>query len=279
MDLRAFARRGEGLYPVRLVRAYADSGAPNYAAGLAFNMFMSTFPLMLGLLAIVGLVLRDPVQLAQVQAALLTFFPTEAHDAVRKTLGQVRDRAGILGIIGLVGLLWSGSSVFAAMEFALGQMLGAPQRSFVRQRVMTLLMTAVFAAVVVASVLANTALAFARSIPFAGPVAGAVVWIAFMVMIYRFVPNNAFSAVRQVWLGALLAGVLMELLTLVWPVYGKFTNGFNTYGSAFALFFLLATWMYLLSQLILLGAVANRMRLGPPEPKSTGSSLPKATLK
>ena len=41
-------------------------------------------------------------------------------------------------------------------------------------------------------------------------------------------------------------------------------GGFNTYGAQFALFFVLATWFYLLSQLLLLGAVFNRFRLGDP---------------
>src|SRR2546425_9610317 len=40
--------------------------------------------------------------------------------------------------------------------------------------------------------------------------------------------------------------------------------GEGPYGQQFALFFLLATWLYLLSQLLLLGAVFNRMRLGAP---------------
>jgi len=39
-------------YPLRLGRAYGQSHAGNYAAGLAFNAFMSMFPLILGLLAI-----------------------------------------------------------------------------------------------------------------------------------------------------------------------------------------------------------------------------------
>jgi membrane protein len=262
---RQLVDRARGLYPVRLVQAYSQSQAANYAAGLAFNMFMSTFPLMLGLLAIVGLVLRNPTQVAQVETALLTFFPPDAHDQLEKTLGQVRDRAGLLGLIGIVGLLWSGSSLFTAMEFALGQMFGAAQRDFLRQRLMALLLTGAFVVVVVVSVLVNAALAFVRSVPFAGPVIGAVVWVAFMVVIYRFVPNRTFSTLRQVWPGALLAGVLMEVLTLLWPLYVTLTHGFSTYGATFALFFLLATWLYLLSQLILLGAIANRMRQGAPE--------------
>jgi membrane protein len=265
MKLRRALDRIQELYPVRLGRAYAESQAANYAAGLTFNMFMSMFPLMLGLLAIVGLLLRNPEQQAQVQSALLGFFPADAQEPLRRTLTGVRDRAGLLGLIGVGGLIWSGSSLFTAMEFALGQMFGATQRNFIRQRLMALSMTALFVVAIVLAVFANAAAAIARSIPFTGPIVGAAVWIVFMLAIYRFVPNRTFSAVRQVWPGALLAGVLTEVLTLAWPVYAALTHSFTSYGATFALFFLLATWLYFLSQLILLGAVANRMRQGTPE--------------
>jgi HAMP domain-containing protein len=70
---------------------------------------------------------------------------------------------------------------------------------------------------------------------------------------------------RDVLPGALLAGVLIEILSLfAFPLYASIAGGFNTYGAQFGLFFLLATWFYLLSQLILLGAVFNKFRLGEP---------------
>ena len=62
-----------------------------------------------------------------------------------------------------------------------------------------------------------------------------------------------------------MVGVLMEALSLLWPLFTGLSHGFNAYGSTFALFFLLATWLYLLSQLILLGAVINRMRMPGPD--------------
>jgi HAMP domain-containing protein len=92
---------------------------------------------------------------------------------------------------------------------------------------------------------------------------GAAVMVALLVLLYRFVPNRTFS-LREVLPGALLAGVLIEGLSLAFPLYTRFTGSFNTYGAQFGLFFLLATWLYLLSELLLLGAVYNRFRLGQP---------------
>ena len=40
--------------------AYGQSQGGNYAASLAYNAFLSMFPLILGMLAVVGLIVSDP---------------------------------------------------------------------------------------------------------------------------------------------------------------------------------------------------------------------------
>jgi len=84
-----------------------------------------------------------------------------------------------------------------------------------------------------------------------------------LILLYRFVPNRTFR-LKDVLPGAILAGVLIEVLTLAFPFYQRISHGFNAYGAQFGLFFLIATWLYLLSQVVLLGAVYNRFRLGDP---------------
>lgn len=265
--MRSLLERARKTYPARLLQAYGATQGGNYAGSIALSMFMSMFPLMLGVLAIVGLVIRDPGTQRHITAALLSFFPSDAGNALGTTLTGVKQHSGLLGIIGLLGMLWSGTSIFSTMEWALDRIFGAPQRDFVRQRLMGLIMTALFAAVILVSVGVNSALSIAKQVPFLSPVIGVVIWVLFILAIYRVVPHRTFK-LSEIWRGALLAGVLMELLSLLWPVYTHFTHDFGTYGASFALFFLLATWLIFLSQLILLGAVANRMSLG--EPITTG---------
>jgi uncharacterized BrkB/YihY/UPF0761 family membrane protein len=109
----------------------------------------------------------------------------------------------------------------------------------------------------------------------AGPVLsfvfGSAVMVALLIALYRFVPNRTFR-VHEVAPGALLAGVLIEIVSFAFPLYARFAGGFNTYGAQFGLFFLLATWFYLLSQLILLGAVYDKFRLAEPYKKGIVAS-------
>src|SRR3989440_7323028 len=152
------------------------------------------------------------------------------------------------------------------MEFALTEIFGTRQRDMLRQRLMGLVMMLLLVVAIVLTVVVNALAAF---LPLAWMgwvtsfVAGAAVMVALLVALYRFVPNRTFR-VRDVFPGALLAGVLIEVLSLAFPIYARIAGGFNTYGAQFALFFLLATWFYFLSQLVLLGAVFNRFRLGEP---------------
>src|SRR5579884_2993349 len=124
----------------RLLQAYLDSQAGNFASGLAFTAFISMFPLILGLLAIIGLVTHGSVSAQQhfIQGAS-TFFPSDSKSALTSLLGFVNRYSGLLGGLGLIGLIWSGSSLFTSMEFTLGLMVGSKQRDFLRQRAMTVL--------------------------------------------------------------------------------------------------------------------------------------------
>jgi len=251
--------------PVRVLNAFGASQASNYASALAFNAMLSMFPLILGVLAVIGFSIRDPATELKFQQLIVQSFPGSAQEELMKALHGVKQSAGWLGILSIAGLIWSASGIFATMEFVFAQIFGIKQRDFVRQKAMGFVM--MFALVVavgftvganwLAGLLPNT-VSWLVSFPI-----GALVMVVLLVMLYRLVPNRAFG-LRDVLPGALLAGVLIEVLSLAFPLYARISGGFNTYGKEFALFFLLAAWFYLLSNLILLGAVYNKFRLGEP---------------
>lgn len=251
-------------WPGRLLQVFLASQAGNYAAGVAYNAFMSTFPLILGLLAILGFVTNDSKTREQFINAVLTYFPGDSHQALANAFGGVHNYSGLLGGIGIVGLLWGGGNLFTAMEFALGRMFGANPRDFLQQRAMALVMTIAFVVDVVATIGLNSASSLIPDLPRVEPVFGLVVWLGFMAAVYRIVPNRTYR-LRELWPGIVLAAMLMEALSLVWPLFAGLSHGFSTYGAALALFFLLSTWMYFLAFFILLGAVAIRMDHGEPD--------------
>ena len=264
-------KRIKGWLPIRVLAAYGESRATNYASALAFTCMLAMFPLMLGVLALVGFAIRDPALEAKAEALIIEVFPSTAQPQLLDAIHGVRQSAGWLGLLSLAGLLWSASSIFGTMEFALTQIFGTKQRDMVRQKLMGLVMMILLVVAVGITVAAN---AVAALFPFAwvtGFLIGSAVMVGLLALLYRFVPNRTFE-VRDVLPGALLAGILIEVFSLGFPLYERLASGFNTYGAQFGLFFLLAAWFYIVSELILLGAVFNQFRLGRPVAKGLISS-------
>jgi membrane protein len=268
--MRRLIQRAKSSTPFRVVTAFGESQASNYAAALAFAAFLAMFPMMLGALSIIGLAIRDPATETRFQTFILQMFPGNAQPELQQAIRGVKQSAGWMALVSLGGLVWSASGIFATMEFALTQIFGTKQRDMLRQKLMGFVMMLLLVVALAVTVAANAGAGYLSNfMPFAWVVSfviGSLVMVTLLVLLYRFVPNRTFK-LREVLPGAVLAGVLIEALSLAFPIYARFAGGFNTYGAQFGLFFLLATWLYLLSELLLLGAVYNRFRLGRPAKK------------
>jgi membrane protein len=262
--LQRLAQSVQGWLPVRVVMAFGASQASNYASALAFNALLAMFPLILGILAIVGLAIRDPATEAKVEALLIQSFPgSSTQYDVLQALHGVKQAAGWFGLVSIAGFVWSASGIFGSMEFVFAEIFGIRQRDIVRQKLMGFVMMIVLVAALALTVGANSLAAFLPGSWLISIAIGSVLMMSLLTALYRLVPNRSYQ-LRDILPGALLAGILIEVLSLAWPLYERISNGFSTYGREFALFFLLAAWFYLLSNLILLGAVFNRFRLGDP---------------
>src|SRR5579884_3992144 len=90
-------------YPGRLIQAYAGSQAGNYAGTIAFNMFISMFPLIAGIAAIIGLAVHDQATQQQFVSGATSFFPSDSQGTLSQALSGVRKNAGLLGIVGILG--------------------------------------------------------------------------------------------------------------------------------------------------------------------------------
>lgn len=246
--------------PLNLVMAFFASHASDHAAGLAFNAFLSIFPLVLGLICLVGLFPQSDEFKTAAERVLVVAFPPSEQAVMLRSLQQARASAGTLALVSLLALLWSGTNLFASMEFALSQIYLTATRPFWRTRLMGVAMLGVLIVAVGVSVAVSTATATAPEHSIVGFAVGWLLMTAVLLVIYRFVPNRRISF-SEVWPGALAVGLLFELLNLAFPIYVHLTRGAAAYGRSFGFLFVLGTWTYLLSVLLLFGAVMNRMRL------------------
>src|SRR3982074_835418 len=195
--LRGIPGQARSSLPFRVVTAFGESQASNYASALAFAAFLAMFPMMLGALSIIGLAIRDPVTEARFQALILQVFPGNAQSELQHAIQGVRQSAGWMGLVSLGGLVWSSSGIFATMEFALTQIFGTKQRDMLRQKLMGLVMSVLRVVALGPTVAANSVAAYLSNyMPFAWVLSfvfGAAVMITLLVLLYRFVPNRTFS--------------------------------------------------------------------------------------
>lgn len=122
---------------------YGDDAGGYLASSIAFYGFVSLFPILLLAVSIVGFVLAgNPELRAQVVARVTAAVPG-LEELIGQNVGRlVANRTGA-GILGLVGLFWTGTAAVGAARNAVRQIFRQPRiEGFVRQKGWLLLTTA-----------------------------------------------------------------------------------------------------------------------------------------
>jgi membrane protein len=251
--------------PGQFVKKVLDDQMPNLAALLAWGTLSAILPLLLGLLALAGMVLRDQQRLDEVYNALTSSLPAVA-EPITSVLDGMRQSAASVGILAIALLLINGSSFFTNMASVFDQAYHVQGRNVFVERLIGLGMLIVTAAMLVMSTLAAGLSSLVSNMPnvlpigpLLGRVVGSCVSIVSMfllfLLIYRVLPN-AQQTWRSVVPGTLLATVLLLVLTQVFPLYVALFPPNHAY-AVFGVFLVLTFWLYLLGMILVLGAELN----------------------
>ncbi len=244
---------------------YGDDGGGYLAASIAYYGFLSFFPLILLGLAIVGFFLAaNPALRAEVEAGLTRSVP--GVDAlVGRNLRAVQDARVAAGVIGLVGLLWSGTGVVGAgrnavrIVFREGSPRGGLGRSAWR--------VAVTAGLGILALVATALGAIAASIETEGFL-GAALRVLVVLLVFGLDFVLFFGAYRTLrrdptsWPdlvpGAIFAAIGWTALKLLGTWYASWTvrNSESVYGTFAATVGVLVI-LYLTARLFVYGAELN----------------------
>ena len=266
MDLN----RLRGSVPARVVDKFVEDQAPNWAIVIAWNALFAMFPMVLVVAAILGIVLQVAgITTAQIYTRLLSLIPNPqtVPDLVRVLTG-VKEQTRLLAVVGLIGLIWGGSGLFGAVEQAFAIAYRARPRSFIPGKLMGVAMVFLFTILAGMEVTTSSVLPALNQLPdipafLAGGAATAIQLVIGIIsgfilftVIYLVVPNRKLH-VAHVWPGALVSGILFEVITLIFPIYFLLNKGLNAYGKTFGLFFLLMTFFYLVGLITMVGVEVN----------------------
>jgi membrane protein len=259
-----------GSLPGRVIGKFLGDQAPNWAALIAWNALFAMFPIVILAASLLGYALRFFGEANDaVYMTIFSTIPGAAQTELLKAVGGVKSQSGILLIVGLVGLLWAGSALFGAMEQAFAMIYHTKPRDFIRQRLIAFGMVLLFTVLAGIAVATSALLPALKNIPNIPEVlySGAAAFILQVIVgisagillfgsIYYVIPNRK-QQIRKVIPGALVAGILFEAVTLLFPLYLELNKGINQYGKTFGLFFLLMTFFFFLGLITMVGVEVN----------------------
>ena len=277
-----FVRNRYSTLALRVIREMKDDDATHLAAGVAYYAMFSLFPLLLGFLAISGLVLNSE-GLEQKFMDFVTDNLPGSEQIVKENVGQVVRFRGLLGIGAFIGLLWSASAVFGAINRAVNRAWDIHQdRPFYIAKPRQLAMALGVGVLFLLSTSATSAIQvftdpsrdlgvpgqdFLLGIGLGHLALRMVPWamtLLIFLMVYRFLPDCK-TYWRFIWPGAVVASVLFEVAKslFVWYLNNIATYD-QVYGSLTSVMALLF-WIYISALILILGAEISseygRMRL------------------
>jgi YihY family inner membrane protein len=267
-------------------KAYEDN-LTGLSAMVAYNMLLSLLPVTLLALFVAGRVLQSDEVERSVLSDLRDLFPTATESTLTDLLDSLRDFSTTIGIAALVASVWIGTSFWGALDTAFCRIYHCECRTWVRQKLFAIGMFAIMLLFVAVTVLVPAAQALlasgAQDLPLGlSKVKGLVYWVTISIgvvalfatlsVIYRVVPKARIPW-AAVWPGALGATVAIGIVDLGFPLYLDNISTLRIGTSA--VFVLIAlVWFYVISLIVLAGAVVNALRFEHVSRCHDGGSAP-----
>jgi membrane protein len=265
-------------------QSFYDSDNLTYAASIAYYALLSLFPFFLLALALLGRSTADVDNRNAVLAFVLRYFPSQ-FDFITKQLDAFQGDAVTVGVAGTLALVWGALGVFGAISTAVNYAWGVEKhRSFWKHKLVSFVMMLMAGGILLMALLLISAqqvvgASWFREVLERFPaldvlrgftIRHATTWlfIAVVGLIYYFVPN-AKVRFRDVWIGALVTGLLWKGALEAFSWYMRDMNRFTRVNGSIAAVVVFLVWVYVQAVILLYGveftAAYARLRRGRPE--------------
>jgi len=234
----------------------AHDNASEMVGSIAYYVVLSIFPLMLGIIALLGFFLPQ----ANVRESLLVIVRAEAPGLEGFFLDNIEgiiETRGTMSIVSIIGLLWAGSGMFGAIHKGINRAWGViEKKAFFLTKARNMAIALVTCVIVLLSIGVTTLLSLLTLVPLVTMITTAMsltlIFLIFL-LVFKITPDIK-TYWRHVWMGALLSAVLFELARAVFSVFFmRFANFEQIYGSITWAIILLI-WVYYVAFIIILGA-------------------------
>jgi membrane protein len=255
-------------------KEFLEDKAPQLGAALAYYTVFSLAPLILVLLAIIGIIFRhDPAGAWEKITQQMSYFLDPNAVQVVQNIAQQASKPGkstLATIMGVALALFGASGVFGQLQDALNtiwDVKAKPARGiwgFLRTRFLSFAMVGGICFLLLVSLTLESLLKafshYVQSVLPGGLVLAMSVYIVFdfavivllFAMIFKFLPDAEIQW-RDVWIGAVITAILFGIGKWLLGLYLGSGAAGSAYGPASSLITLLL-WIYYSSQILLFGA-------------------------
>ncbi|MGM7703348.1 YihY/virulence factor BrkB family protein [Pseudalkalibacillus sp. Hm43] len=249
-----------------LIERIKEDEVTDLSAQLAYYFLLSLFPFLIVAITIVTAIIDE----SQLYTMLDRYAPQEIMNVIQENTDVIGSQGGAILSLGIIGTLWTASNGMNAVIRALNKAYDVDEsRNFIVARAVAILLTLgmlliIFVAMalpVFGELIGN--LFFYIGIPNAEETWGILRWvlstviIAIVITIIYMVAPNKKLILRNVWVGAVVATIGWQLVSLAFSFYVNNMNDYSaTYGSLGGVIVLML-WFYVSGLMLIIGGEVN----------------------
>lgn len=248
---------------------FYNSDDLTHASSIAYYALLSLFPFLLVAFAILGSVSADQADRAAILGFVLEYFPRQLDFATAQLDALASSRLQ-LGLVGTVLVVWAAMGVFGAVTSAVNHAWRVEQpRHYLKHQLVSLLMLGAAGLLLLVALLLVSAINVARASWFDAVLARApalqvlegltiraatgLLFIVIVGLIFYFAPNTKVRF-RDVWMGAILTGLLWQGALAAFSWYVRDLSRYRLVHGSIAAVVVFLIWVYTSAAILLFGA-------------------------
>jgi membrane protein len=251
-------------------RSFSQNRASRAAAGMTYYTLFSLFPLLIVMVTVGSFFAESEKAINKISQVMTTAIPV-SNELVQKNIQRVLDLRSSVGVLGLIGFIWSASNAFTMLADNINQAFPRTElRTFFKKRLVAFGILGVIIGLLVLLMLSSTLLSFTAQfkLPFVGDIdffntsvwpliTSLSPWVfssIFFMSLYLWVPNTKVNWQAAIW-SATTVMILWRATSIgfTWYLSSGLTSYELVYGSLSAIIILLF-WIYISSLIIFFGA-------------------------
>lgn len=239
-----------------------------HSASIAYFALLSLFPVFMLFFSALGIFTADQSHRVAITTFLLAYFPTH-FDFFTRQLDALPQMPLRFGIVGGVALVWAALGVFGAINSAVNHAWGVEkQRSYLGSKFFAFLMLLTAGLLLLVGLALASAIQIVQARWFAEVAARApglqvltvlplrwgptLIFILVVGFLFYFVPNTSVRF-RDVWIGAVVTGLLWRIVLEGFSFYLRDMSRFNVVHGSIAAVVMFLIWVYTSAVVFLYG--------------------------